>query len=37
MDVVRVKLGDEWVPIAKIGRQPCKNDDLHPVDLSVFS
>lgn len=37
MDVVRVKLGDEWVPIAKIGRQPCKNDDLHPVDLSHFS
>lgn len=37
MDVVRVKLGDDWVPIAKVGRQPCDNPDLRQVDLSVFS
>lgn len=37
MDVVRVKLNGEWVDIAKTGRQPCDNDDLHPVDLSIFS
>jgi nicotinate phosphoribosyltransferase len=37
MDIVRVKLGGEWVPIAKVGRQPCDNDDLHPVDLSQFA
>ncbi|MEL6271160.1 MAG: nicotinate phosphoribosyltransferase [Chloroflexota bacterium] len=37
MDVVRVQLNGEWVPIAKVGRQPCDNDDLRPVDLSIFS
>ncbi|MEM6528614.1 MAG: nicotinate phosphoribosyltransferase [Chloroflexota bacterium] len=37
MDVVRVQLDGEWVPIAKVGRQPCDNDDLRPVDLSIFS
>ncbi len=36
MDVVRVKLNGEWVPIAKVGRQACDNDDLRPVDLSIF-
>lgn len=36
MDVVQVKLGGEWVPIAKLGRQPCDNPDLQPVDLSMF-
>ncbi|MFZ4812943.1 MAG: nicotinate phosphoribosyltransferase [Phototrophicaceae bacterium] len=34
MDVVQVKLGDQWQPIAKLGRQPCNNPDLMPVDLS---
>jgi len=37
MDIVRVKLGDDWVDIAKTGRQPCDNPDLQPVDLDIFS
>lgn len=37
MDVVRVQLADEWVPIAKLGRQPCDNDDLRTVNLADFS
>lgn len=34
MDIVRVRLGDEWVNLAKVGRQPCDNPDLRPVDMS---
>lgn len=34
MDVVRVRVGDEWVEMAKVGRQPNDNPDLQPVDLS---
>jgi nicotinate phosphoribosyltransferase len=36
MDVVRVKLYGEWVDMAKEGRQPCDNEDLQSIDLSVF-
>jgi nicotinate phosphoribosyltransferase len=36
MDVVRVMLDGAWVDIAKVGRRACDNDDLRPVDLSVF-
>jgi len=32
-DVVRVKIGDTWVPMAKVGRAPCDNPMLEPVDL----
>ena len=31
-DVVRVKIGDEWHKMAKIGRAPCHNPDLQPVE-----
>lgn len=34
MDVVRVKIDGTWVDMAKIGRQPCDNPELEPVDLS---
>lgn len=27
-DIVRVKLADDWVPLAKLGRGPCHNSDL---------
>ncbi|MBZ0291904.1 MAG: nicotinate phosphoribosyltransferase [Anaerolineae bacterium] len=33
MDIVRVKMNGEWVQMAKVGRQPCDNSDLQPVDL----
>jgi nicotinate phosphoribosyltransferase len=33
MDVVRVQINGHWVDMAKVGRQPCDNKDLHPVDL----
>lgn len=33
MDVVRVRLGGDWVDLAKVGRKPCDNPDLQPVDL----
>jgi nicotinate phosphoribosyltransferase len=33
MDVVRVRLDGQWVDMAKVGRQPCANPDLRPVDL----
>jgi len=33
-DVVRVKIGDDWVDMAKEGRQTNYNPDLEPVDLS---
>ncbi len=36
MDVVRVKVWDEWVDIAKLGRLPNDNPNLKPVDLSRF-
>jgi len=31
-DVVRVKVQDEWVDMAKVGRKPCDNPDLQPVE-----
>jgi nicotinate phosphoribosyltransferase len=30
-DVVRVKLGGEWVRMAKVGREPCDNPELERV------
>lgn len=33
-DVVRVKIDGDWVDMAKIGRAPCDNPDLDPVDLA---
>jgi len=36
MDIVRVKLDGEWYDMAKVGRQACDNEDLRPVDLSIF-
>ncbi len=33
MDLVRVKLHNQWIPMAKVGRQPCDNPDLRPVDM----
>ncbi len=33
MDIVRVKLGEQWIPMAKVGRQPGDNPDLQPIDL----
>ena len=36
MDLVRAQFDGEWVDIAKVGRCACDNDDLRPVDLSVF-
>jgi nicotinate phosphoribosyltransferase len=36
MDVVRVRLNGQWVDMAKVGRQPCDNPDLQPVDLSTL-
>jgi nicotinate phosphoribosyltransferase len=35
MDIVRVKPGDEWIDMAKVGRQACDNPDLRPVDMST--
>jgi nicotinate phosphoribosyltransferase len=34
MDVVRVKIHDTWVDIAKLGRAPNDNPDLMTIDLS---
>jgi nicotinate phosphoribosyltransferase len=34
MDVVRLWIDGQWVDMAKVGRQPCDNKDLQPVDLS---
>jgi len=31
-DVVRVKVNGEWVPMVKVGRAPCDNPLLKPVD-----
>jgi nicotinate phosphoribosyltransferase len=36
LDVVRVKLGDEWVDMAKVGRKPGDNPDLSLVDLTAL-
>ena len=36
MDVVRVRLNDQWVDMAKVGRRPSYNPDLRRVDLSEF-
>jgi nicotinate phosphoribosyltransferase len=33
-DVVRVKVGNRWIDIAKVGRQPLSNESLELVDLS---
>ncbi len=30
-DVVRVKAGDQWVDMAKVGRRPCENPELERV------
>lgn len=30
-DVVQVRLPSGWIPLAKVGRQPCDNPDLEPV------
>lgn len=30
-DVVRVRVRGEWIPMAKVGRQPCDNPDLQRV------
>jgi nicotinate phosphoribosyltransferase len=35
-DVVRVKINGHWVDMAKVGRAPCDNPDLAPVDLGLF-
>jgi nicotinate phosphoribosyltransferase len=36
MDVVRIKIRDTWLDMAKIGRKPNENPDLQPVDLSAL-
>ena len=33
-DVVRVKINDEWIDLAKVGRRATDNPDLAPVDLT---
>lgn len=30
-DVVRVQVGGEWIPMAKVGREPCDNPELERV------
>ncbi|MBL8162386.1 MAG: nicotinate phosphoribosyltransferase [Anaerolineae bacterium] len=37
MDVVRVKLGDHWYDMPKLGRKPNDNPDLQPIDLSSLA
>jgi nicotinate phosphoribosyltransferase len=37
MDVVRIKLGAQWVDVAKAGRKPNDNRQLQKVDLSTLS
>jgi len=34
MDLVRVRLDGRWMPMAKVGRQPCDNPNLKPVNLA---
>ncbi len=36
MDIVRLKLNEQWHDVAKVGRKPSDNPDLKTVDLSVF-
>jgi nicotinate phosphoribosyltransferase len=36
MDIVRLQLGGQWVDMAKVGRQPCDNPNLQPVDLKTW-
>lgn len=36
MDLVRVRIGDTWVDMAKTGRAPNGNPDLRRIDLSQF-
>lgn len=36
MDVVRVLVDGQWVDMPKVGRAPCDNADLEPIDLSIF-
>lgn len=36
MDIVRVKIRDQWVDMAKLGRKPNDNKALKPIDLSQF-
>lgn len=36
MDIVRVKIHNEWVDMPKLGRKPNDNEQLKPVDLSQF-
>jgi nicotinate phosphoribosyltransferase len=31
MDVVRIRIGDRWVDMAKVGRRPCDNPDLEQI------
>ncbi len=33
-DVVRVRVNGEWVEMGKVGRTPCHNPELEPVDLA---
>ena len=33
-DVVRVKVGDAWVDMAKVGRRACDNPDLTRVEVA---
>lgn len=36
MDVVRLRIDGQWINMAKTGRRPCDNEDLHLIDLSQF-
>ncbi|MEP7293198.1 MAG: nicotinate phosphoribosyltransferase [Chloroflexota bacterium] len=36
MDLVRLKVGNEWRDLAKVGRAPNDNADLQPVNLSML-
>lgn len=36
MDLVRIKLNDQWIDMAKVGRRSGENPELKPVDLSPF-
>jgi nicotinate phosphoribosyltransferase len=34
VDVVKVKIGDAWIDMAKVGRKASDNPNLKPVDLA---
>lgn len=36
MDIVRARLGGEWIDVAKVGRRAGENSDLQPVHLAEF-